>query len=140
MLWSQQRPRIKIENSRDKVYPDALIVCPPERYDENDLHALVNPKVVIEILSPSTEKRDPKGNFEPDKQISPLTDYILIEQDWIRVEHYRRAEGRLWTIETFNQRDQRLILPDIEIELPLEEIYDGLDLPSGLLLVNIEEV
>src|SRR4051794_10000511 len=41
--------RIKIENSRDKVYPDALVVCPPERYDERDPHSLLNPKVVIEI-------------------------------------------------------------------------------------------
>ena len=131
--------RIKIENSRDKVYPDALIVCPPALYDENDPHALLNPKVVIEILSPSTEKRDRTGKFELYKQISSLTDYILIEQDWVRVEHYRRAEGRLWTIETFNQRDQSLILPDIEIELPLEEIYDGLDIPSGLLLMKLEE-
>ncbi len=131
--------RIKIENARDKVYADALIVCPPELYDETDKHALLNPKVVIEILSPSTEKRDRTGKFELYKKISSLTDYVLIEQDWIRVEHYRRAEGRLWTVETFNQRDQSLTFSDLEIELPLSEIYDGLDLPSGLQLVNIEE-
>ena len=136
---AMSRQRLKVEETGLRTWPDFVIADTPLRFDQLDPVALLNPQIIVEVLSPASWKYDRTVKFDHYRQIPSLTDYIFIEQDWVRVEHYRRAEGRLWTIETFNQRDQSLILPDIEIELPLEEIYDGLDLPSGLLLMNQEE-
>ncbi len=110
------------------TYPDALIVCPPENYDKN---ALLNPRVMIEVLSPSTEKYDRTDKFEFVKQIESLSHYILVAQDRVRVEHYER-NGENWIVRSYYQRDDVLVLADLELEIPLEEIYDRLDLPVGL--------
>ncbi|MDQ3815565.1 MAG: Uma2 family endonuclease [Armatimonadota bacterium] len=127
--------RVKIEATGLKTYPDTLIVCPPERYDERDPYSLLNPRVIIEVLSPTTERYDRTDKFDQYKQIPSLTDYILIAQDRVRVEHYHCGTEDLWTVRSYNQREQSLTLPDIGIDLPLEEIYDRLNLPAGLFLL-----
>ena len=119
---------VKVATSGLITYPDASIVCPPENYDRN---ALLNPRVMIEVLSPSTEKYDRTDKFEFAKQIESLTDYILVAQDRVRVEHYQRA-GENWTVRSVYQRDDVLLLADLALEIPLDEIYDRLDLPVGL--------
>jgi len=127
--------RVKVEATGLKIYPDLLIVCPPEQYDESDANTLMNPRVIIEVLSPSTELYDRTGKFDHYKQITSLTDYILIAQDRVRVEHYQRGEAEVWTVRSYNQREHSLTLPELELELPLAEIYDRLELPAGLLLL-----
>lgn len=129
--------RVKIEASGLKTYPDVLIVCPPERYDEHDPNSLLNPRVIIEVLSPSTEHYDRTDKFDHYQQLASLNDYILIAQDRVRVEHYERSEAEVWTVRRYNQREHSatLALPEMKLELPLEEIYDRLEVPSGLLLL-----
>ncbi len=132
--------RVKVEATGLLTYPDVLIVCPPERYDENDPNSLLNPRVLIEVLSPSTENYDRTEKFEHYKKIESLTDYILIEQNHIWVDHYQRAEDGLWTVRSFNQHEQIVSLPELELELPLDEIYGRLDLPIGLRLTSKSEL
>ena len=121
---------VKVEANGLITYPDLLVVCPPERYDQRNL-ALLNPRVMIEVLSPSTEKYDRTDKFEFVKQIESLTDYILVAQDRVRVEHYQR-DGENWTVRAYYQREAVLNLSDLELEIPLAEIYHRLDLPVGL--------
>jgi len=127
--------RVKVEVTGLRIYPDALIVCPPERYDEHDPNSLLNPQVIIEVLSPSTERYDRTDKFDHYRQIPSLTDYLLIAQDRVRVEHYQRSAGDLWTVRSYNQREQSVSLSDLSLELPLEEIYDRMELPAGLFLL-----
>ena len=131
---------IKVERSRKKfnTYPDISIACPPLRFAEKCSgikDTLLNPRVLIEVLSPSTEKHDRTTKFDEFKLIESLTDYILIEQDQIRVEHYHRAENDLWTIQIYTERNDVFALPELEITLALEEIYEDVEISESLRLL-----
>lgn len=117
------------------TYPDAIIVCPPESYGRN---ALLNPRVLVEVLSPSTEPYDRTDKFEFVKLIASLTDYLLVAQDRVRLEHYQ-SDGENWTVRSYYQSEDMLNLADLELEIPLDEIYDRLDLPEGLQLLRSVE-
>ena len=124
--------QVKIEATGLRTYPDVSIVCPPERFDPNDPNALLNPKVLIEVLSPSTENYDRTAKFDHFKQIESLTDYLLISANRVRVERYARAENGSWNLQTFTLRSETVALESADVELPLDEIYERLELPEGL--------
>jgi len=128
--------RVRIEASGLETYPDALVVCPPERYAEDDANVLLNPALIVEVLSPSTEAYDRGGKFGQYSQIDALRDYILVSQDRIGVEHFQRAAGGEWRFRRCTRREDALPLENLEITIPLEEIYEGLDVPSGLLMLH----
>lgn len=127
--------RIKIEATDLQTYPDATVVCPPLQFDENNPHTLLNPVVIFEVLSPSTERYDRTGKRDHYIQIPSLQSYVLISQERILVEHLARREDG-WLLRLFNQRTDVLELPEIGVSVPLEEIYERLELPSGLVLVS----
>jgi Uma2 family endonuclease len=128
--------RVRIEATDVIVYPDVSVVCLPERYSEVDPNALLNPALIVEVLSPSTERHDRNEKFEHYSLIPELRDYILVSQERIFVEHFQRADDGAWILRRYNRREDILKLENIEIEVPLEEIYDGLDLPSGLVKID----
>ena len=130
--------RIRIEVTGLSTYPDAVVFCPPARYDEHDPQALVNPVLIVEVLSPSTEKYDRGDKFGHYAHIPELQDYILISQDRVFVEHFQRSEGTSneWKMHRFVLRADQIQLPNLEILVPLTEIYDGLEVPEGLSLVH----
>lgn len=127
--------RIRIEAADRELYPDLVVACPPERYSENDPHALVNPILIIEVLSPSTQEFDRNEKFDFYAQIPELQHYVLVSQERVLVEHFQHAEGG-WLLRRFNQREEIVTFSDLEIEIPLAEIYDGVDVPSGLLMMS----
>ncbi|HET6385725.1 MAG TPA: Uma2 family endonuclease [Armatimonadota bacterium] len=123
--------RIKVERTGLITYPDVAIVCPPERYDPVDPDTLLNPRVVVEVLSPTTEEYDRTGKYDHYRQIESLTHYILVSQDQVRVECFNRGVGGEWTQDLHLTRDSTLRLLDLELEVPLAEIYDRLSLPGA---------
>lgn len=130
---SEQMVYIGPTNSQH--YPDAVIFCPPAQFAEKGDRLLLNPKVIFEVLSESTAEKDRGIKFEAYRSCPSITDYILVSQDRILVEHYRRVEGG-WFSQGFNSLEDSLSFPDLEIALPLSEIYDELELPSALFLVE----
>ena len=104
-------------------YPDVVIApSPPELEDEHQ-DTLLNPCVVIEVLSPSTESKDRGKKLDDYRRIRSLTSYLLVAQDQRRVDHYHR-EGDEWRLEILTEPTVSLHLPEIGCELPLVEIYD----------------
>ncbi|PQV65136.1 Endonuclease, Uma2 family (restriction endonuclease fold) [Abditibacterium utsteinense] len=121
--------RVKVEANGLHTYPDALIFCENARFEGRGDNTLLTPKVIFEVLSPSTERYDRGDKFTSYAQIETLTDYVLIETERVAVEHFQRApEG--WLLRSYGQRDDVLRFPDLEIELPLSEIYEDLDVPD----------
>jgi Uma2 family endonuclease len=126
--------RIFIESANRALYPDVVVVCPPEEYSERDPHALTNPKVIVEVISPASAAYDRGAKFDLYALIPEVTDYLLVAQDRIFVQHFARRDEGSWILRRFNRREESIPLPALEIEVPLDEIYDGLDLPPGLVL------
>ncbi len=126
--------KVKSEKSGNTFYPDAVIFCPPSRFVGKGQHTLCTPSVIFEVLSPSTADYDRTDKFAAYRQIESLTDYVLIEPERIFVDHYRRTpEG--WLLRNYTRHDEALQFPDLGIELPLDEIYEELDVPEALLLL-----
>ena len=115
--------RISIPTARSYFYPDVGVVCEEPRFEDDVFDTLLNPIVIVEVLSPSTEAYDRGEKFAYYRQITPLQEYILVSQDRIRIEHYYRQE-RQWIFTDFEKRDEILLLPSIQCELPLQEIYE----------------
>jgi len=123
--------RIKVEQTGLITYPDVAIVCPPERYESLDPDTLLNPAVVVDVLSPTTEAYDRTVKYNHYRQIESLSHVILVSQDQVRVECFTRGADGDWTGEVYRTLDSSLRLPDLDLEVPLSEIYDRLNLPEG---------
>ena len=115
--------RVSIPAAKSYFYPDVGVVCEEPRFEDDVFDTLLNPIVVIEVLSPSTEVYDRGEKFAHYRRLPSLQEYVLVAQDQIRVEHYRRQE-RQWIFTDFQERDEILSLPSLQCELPLQEIYE----------------
>ena len=121
--------RIYIRPSGLFTYPDVAVHCgPPEFYDGRS-DALVNPSLIVEVLSPSTEAYDRGEKFALYRRLESLHDYVLIAQDKPRVEHFSR-DGLRWSLTIVDGLGNALALPSIGVELGLDELYEGVDLPG----------
>ncbi len=121
--------RVKVEANGLHTYPDAVIFCPPTRFEGRGDNTLLTPKVIFEVLSPSTESYDRTRKFDAYQLIETLTDYVLIEAERVAIDHFQRTpEG--WLLRSYGTREAALRFPDLEIELPLSEIYEDLEVPD----------
>lgn len=122
-----------IEQSRQKKglfsYADLSIVCGEPKFHDKYKDVLINPTVVLEILSPSTESFDRGEKFwRYRSHIETLTDYVLVSQTLPLVEHYRKQMNDEWVLTTVNGIDKTLHLASVKCKLPLAEIYYGMNL------------
>lgn len=131
--------RVRIEASNTSIYPDVLIKCPPQRYSEMDPHALVNPSLIVEVFSPSTERYDRGDKFHLYEQIPELLDCLFVSQYKVLVLHFRRIEDGGWNLHSYNRRDQVIAISNLQISISIAEIYRDVDVPSGLTVVNPAE-
>jgi len=115
--------RVAVEPTGLYTYPDIVVVCGPPRCLDNQFDTLLNPTLIIEIFSPSTEASDRGGKFAHYRRIESLREYVLVAQDRAQIErHTRQDEG--WTSDTAVGLDAVLPLLWIGCELTLREIYD----------------
>ncbi len=108
------------------TYPDVTAVCGPLEIADDQEDTLLNPTVIFEVLSPSTEGYDRGEKFAHYWQLSSLTDYVLVAQDRVRVEHLQR-QGDGWLVKAVTSLDETLRLPALGIDLPLSAIYSKID-------------
>lgn len=114
--------RVRTSPEVSYFYPDVIVVCGEPRFEDDTFDTLLNPIVVIEVLSPSTAAFDRGEKFEYYKQLVSLQEYILISQNNVRLEHYCRQETQ-WIHNTFQRLEDILSLASIECEGPLRAIY-----------------
>lgn len=115
--------RVSIPTAKSYFYPDVGVVCEEPRFEDDVFDTLLNPIVIIEVLSPSTEAYDRGEKFAHYRQLSSLQEYLLVAQDAVLVEHYRRQKKQ-WLFTDFQNLDETLALPSIQCELPLQDIYE----------------
>ena len=124
-----------IENIRVQVtptryrYPDITALCGDAHFDEQNPPSLLNPAVVIEVLSPSTANVDSGAKFDEFRQLQTVQDYLLVAQDQILVTHYSRlSEGR-WLVTICNRFEDVLTLNSVEVSLTLSDVYRQIVFP-----------
>jgi len=121
--------RVRV-SSRMYAYPDVLVVCGRLQLASDQKDVLLNPIIVFEVLSPSTEVYDRGIKFQLYRTIPSLREYILVAQDKPRVEQYVCQDAETWTLRDHAGLDKDLKLDSIGVSLPLRLIYDGVDLES----------
>jgi Uma2 family endonuclease len=120
--------RVKVSPTGLCTYPDVVVVCGEARFEDVQRDTLLNPTVIIEVLSKSTEAYDRGEKFEHYRKLASLAEYLLISQDKMHVDHYVRQPDHQWLLSESSAADQRVGLPAIGCELPVAEIYDKVDL------------
>ncbi len=114
--------RVRTNPTGSYFYPDVVIVCDEPHFEDNVFDTLLNPILVVEVLSPSTEVYDKGEKFAHYQELASLREYVLVSQDRIRVEHYRLM-GTQWVGKEFHTPEDVLLLDSIECKLPLRDIY-----------------
>jgi len=109
------------------VYPDVSVVCDEIDFDSNNT-TLLNPIVVFEVLSKSTEARDRGEKAEDYFKLKSLRDYVMIAQNRVRIEHYSRIQVGKWTFEVLESLEEMLVLDSIGCKISLENIYSKVEL------------
>jgi Uma2 family endonuclease len=105
------------------TYPDVVAVCGEPRFDDSELDTLLNPTLLVEVLSRTTEVYDRLTKLDQYRAISSLAEIFLIAQDRPHVEHWLRQGNGLWLLEEVDDLGRILDLPSIGCRLSLEEIY-----------------
>jgi len=121
--------RVRIPATGLYTYPDISVVCGTPEFEDDGLDTLLNPTVIIEVLSPSTEPYDRGKKFQHYRTIPTLKEYILIAQDSIRIEHFARREDQ-WILTDAKSSDTVLALPSIECTLALSDVYEKVNFDS----------
>ncbi len=129
VLESNMRVRIAGENRY--VYPDATIVCGPPQFDPLDANqtTIVNPRVVIEVMSESTEAYDRGAKFNAYRELPSVVEYVLVSQDRPQIETFVRRDDGMWLFSTCSGLGVGGSLRSLSIELPLGEVFAGLEFP-----------
>lgn len=119
--------RVHCEATGLYTYPDVVVACPPLRSHPKHRDTLVNPQIIVEVLSDSTELYDRGAKFAHYRAIPSLMEYVLVSQHENKVEHYRRIENSQWVL-SVHEGDASVAFPTLGLVLPLSEIYDKIDL------------
>lgn len=120
--------RVKVSETGLYTYPDIAVTCQQPVFEDKELDTLLNPQVIIEILSESTEGYDRGKKFEHYRNIDSMKEYVLIAQDRCHVERWGRRDEEPWTLWESNDLDATLELDSIDCKLRIADIYSKVDL------------
>lgn len=130
--------RTFLSNTRVKVpiyppyrYPDLSALCGEmQTEDFYGLEVLINPSLIVEVLSPSTEAFDQNLKFTYYKSIESFTEYLLITQDRPHVVLYTKQEDNVWIQREFNSLTDKLYLSSLDCEIAVADIYENIEFPQ----------
>lgn len=117
--------RVHVEKNTLFTYPDISVVCGEAKTLHDDNFNLLNPTVIIEILSKSTKNYNRGDKFKLYRDIPTLKEYILIDSEAVSVEAFRLNEKDHWELEEYKTSDTALEIPILQVSIPIIEIYEG---------------
>ena len=121
--------RVKVQRTGMYTYPDVVAVCEEPRLEDAELDTLLNPSLIVEVISPSTESYDRGEKFAHYRRLDSLQEYVLVAQTLQRIEHFRR-EGEHWVLTEISDPDGELALASLDCVLRLADIYERVDFPA----------
>ncbi|MCY3551511.1 MAG: Uma2 family endonuclease [Candidatus Poribacteria bacterium] len=131
--------RVGIGAGVSYFYPDVTVVRDEPRFEDDAFDTLINPQVIIEVLSDSTAGYDRGEKFIRYRQLESLQEYILISQDQVQVDHYLRQDKQ-WVLTEFSTLEDVLRLVSIGAELPLHQVYRFIELETDDVLQTTHTV
>jgi Uma2 family endonuclease len=125
--------RVCIPSESRYVYADASVICGAIEYDPADpkRETVINPRVIVEVLSPSTETYDRTSKFDSYRKLESLQEYVLVWQLAPRVEVFTRQPDGGWLFHPFEGIEATANVESIQVLLPLAEIYAGVEFPAA---------
>jgi Uma2 family endonuclease len=115
--------RVKID-ARTYTYPDIMVVCGDAKLADNVFDTLLNPMVIIEVLSSSTEAYDRGEKFRNYRKLASLKEYILVSQDSHHIDHYMLQDNGMWSFTDAEGPDATIELSSISCTLALTDVYE----------------
>ena len=122
--------RLKVRQSGLYTYPDVMVVCEEEHFLDGRRDTLLNPLLIIEVLSESTEVYDRGKKFGLYRALETLEEYLLVTQTPPRIEQYVRQEDGRWLFSEAEGIGSDIILPSIGVTLGLSDVYDKVEWKS----------
>jgi Uma2 family endonuclease len=123
--------RVKVSATGLYTYPDISVVCGEAKFDDAQQDTLLNPTVIIEVLSKSTDGYDRNEKFAHYRKLESLAEYALIAQKRRHVEHYTKRPDGDWLLSETDNLEQTIFLPSIGCALSLLDAYEKVDLAES---------
>jgi Uma2 family endonuclease len=120
--------RLKVSPTGLYTYPGIMVVCGVPVFADEQRDTLLNPTVLIEVLSESTEAYDRGKKFEHYRTLASVSDYLLIAQDQHKIEHFMRQTDNRWLFVAYANLDDEVEIASIACALPLRDVYDKVEL------------
>ncbi len=116
---------LRVKMQRSYTYPDVIVVCGEPRFMDASEDTLINPTLIVEVLSPSTEHFDRNEKFRRYQQVESVQTYLLIAQETARLEQYVRQPDQRWLYSLHEGLESVVALPTFDCNLPLAEVYEN---------------
>jgi Uma2 family endonuclease len=116
--------RVKVRASGLYTYPDVAVACGEPQFEDSEFDTLLNPTLLVEVLSPSTERYDRIAKTSYYRTIDSLAEHLLVAQDEIRLEQYVKRPNGQWLLSEYRDLDGVVELTSIGCELKLSDVYD----------------
>ncbi|RCJ31981.1 hypothetical protein A6770_19220 [Nostoc minutum NIES-26] len=116
--------RLWIHQKRIYTYPDVMILAGEPEYFNNRTDIIVNPQVIVEVLSKSTKGHDREDKFEAYRTISTFQEYLLIDQTRIHVEQFSKTGKKQWTLREYDEEDEAIALATVPFKISLQDLYN----------------
>ena len=119
--------RVKVSPTGLYTYPDVVALCGESHFDDDQKDTLLNPTLIIEVLSPSTEAYDRGDKFGHYRKLTSLQEYVLLSQEKLHIDHYVRQPDNQWLLSEASSPQDTVRLPSIDCSLTLAEVYDKVE-------------
>jgi len=114
------------------AYPDFVVVCGEPAFQDQQKDVLTNPKLIVEVLSDSTQNYDREEKFRRYQPLASFTDYLLITQDRYGVEHHHKQADGQWTQTVVTDPAGKVLIASLNCTIPLAELYEWVKFPSAI--------
>jgi Uma2 family endonuclease len=119
--------RVRVEDEMHYAYPDVTALCGRPEFEDDRRDILLNPQVIIEVLSPSTEGYDRGRKFLQYRKLASLTEYLLVSQEARRIEKYERQPDGRWLLSEAEGKASRVEIQSIGCSLLLSDVYEKVE-------------
>lgn len=123
--------RVKVDTTGLYTYPDVVVVCDEPQFEDAEFDTLLNPLLIVEVLSKSTESYDRGKKFEHYRQLKSLTAYVLVSQDHPHIECFSRGTDGIWQLTEATGLDAAIHIPALDCRLTLAEVYAKVQFPPA---------